>query len=339
MLPGVLEGLYSPSAAEIDVAALTAAIPGGRMLLGRATAVDAAAREVVVEEDGRSGTSTRLPFDVLSLDVGASPGFGGVPGAQQWATPVKPVATFLERVGRVVEGAAASSSFTVVGGGAGGVEVAAALAARAGGSVSVTLVCGGSLLPGAPAAAVSAVEARLAAAGVRVLPEARVARVDGGGGSGVTLTLSVGPALTASACLWCTGAAAPGWLGAGPAPLPLTADGFVAVGADLACSENPSIFAAGDCAAVLPHPRPKAGVFAVRQGPPLSENLLAALEGCPPRPFTPRAQALSIISLGGRTAVAIVPVPWREEPVVLQGAWAWRWKDAIDRAFMRRYRV
>lgn len=32
-----------------------------------------------------------LPYDVLSIDVGISPGTGGIPGVSQHATPVKPV--------------------------------------------------------------------------------------------------------------------------------------------------------------------------------------------------------------------------------------------------------
>ncbi len=32
-----------------------------------------------------------LPYDVLSIDVGITPGRGGVPGAEEHTTPVKPI--------------------------------------------------------------------------------------------------------------------------------------------------------------------------------------------------------------------------------------------------------
>ena len=52
----------------------------------------------------------------------------------------------------------------------------------------------------------------------------------------------------------------------------------------LAISLSPKVFAAGDIAAMVNYPRPKAGVFAVRQDKPLFENLQQFLLAKPIKP-------------------------------------------------------
>jgi selenide,water dikinase len=125
-----------------------------------------------------------------------------------------------------------------------------------------------------------------------------------------------------------TGAAAPAWPAA--SGLATDADGFIRVGPTLQSLSHPQVFAAGDVAAYA-QPRPKSGVYAVRAGPVLAQNLRAACEGQPLQAWTPQARALYLISTGERHALAT----WGRWS--WSGAWVWRWKDRIDRQFMRRF--
>src|ERR1019366_8813995 len=86
-----------------------------------------------------------------------------------------------------------------------------------------------------------------------------------------------------------------------------------------------------DCAALDGSPRPKAGVWAVRASVPLAANLRRAARGEALRSWKPQRDALMILGLGGGKAVA-----WRNG-VAVSGSAIWRWKDWIDRRWMRTY--
>ena len=126
---------------------------------------------------------------------------------------------------------------------------------------------------------------------------------------------------------------------AGPAPwlresgLDVDARGFVSVRDTLESASHPGVFAAGDAASVIGQPREKAGVFAVRQGKPLEQNLRRALLSRPLRSIHLQKRFLSIISTGDKYAVASRG-SWSVE-----GRWVWRWKDWIDRRFVKKYRI
>jgi selenide,water dikinase len=164
----------------------------------------------------------------------------------------------------------------------------------------------------------------LAARGVRVHHGSGVVEVARG-----ALRTADGRTHEIDETLWTTQAAAAPWLA--QSGLAVDTDGFVRVSRTLRSISHGDVFAAGDIAAMVDDPRPKSGVFAVRQGPPLARNLRRALLSEPLEEYYPQRQFLSLISTGDRYAVA------SRGPIAFEGAWVWRWKDWIDRRFMRQF--
>jgi selenide,water dikinase len=222
----------------------------------------------------------------------------------------------------------------VVGGGAGGVELVLAVQHRlrtlladgpSGGPLPrFALVTRGSLLPDHNAGVRRIFRRILAEREIETHTDAEVVAVEDG-----RILCADGSRVEFDEALWTTQAGAAPWLT--ETGLELDPRGFIAVDATLRSINDPLIFAAGDVATVLPHPRPKAGVFAVRQGPPLADNLRRTLTGRTPRPFKPQRAFLALISTGDRYAVA------SRGRFAAEGAWLWRLKDWIDRRWMRQY--
>jgi len=225
----------------------------------------------------------------------------------------------------------------LVGGGAGGVELALAVAGRlrreagdAGqdpASVDLRLVTRSArILPALPDAVAHRLERHLASRRIELLCGARVTGV-----AADHLRIEGRLPLPAEAVVWVTEAAAPGWVRG--TSLPLDSRGFVTVAVGLDVPGHPGVFAAGDAVRFAPRDLPKAGVYAVRQGPVLAGNLRRAVLGQRPRPYRPQRETLVLISTGDRHAVGT------RNGVVVEGDWVWRLKDWLDRRWVTRYQT
>lgn len=327
MLPGLIAGHYDFRQCHIDLPQL-ANHAQCRFVESEVIAIDTDAKAVSI------ATGAHYGFDVASIDIGSTPVVAGVVGVHEHAIPVKPTHYFLKRWEQLLQragrnGLAAGFRVAVVGGGAAGIEVLLAMQYRLdnagckGLSYSV-LSDSENILPSHRPVVRKAFEKILQQRGVSVHCHQRIVKV----GSNSFLTES-GASFPADFVIWATGASAADWPAA--SELAVTAQGFIRVADTLQSISHPHIFAAGDIASMEHAPRPKSGVYAVRQGPPLAENLRRALNDEGPLPYHPQQQALALISAGGRYAVA--SRGW----FFSQGRWVWRWKDYIDRSFMRRY--
>jgi len=129
---------------------------------------------------------------------------------------------------------------------------------------------------------------------------------------------------------WVTQASAAHWIA--ESGLATDSNGFMQVNDCLQSVSHPNVFAAGDICTMVNYPRPKAGVFAVRQGKPLFENLQQFLLAKPLKPFAPQSQYLGLIGTGSKSAIASRGNFMWESPLL------WYWKDWIDRQFMQQFR-
>jgi selenide,water dikinase len=331
MLPGFLAGHYEFDEAHIDLRPLCQ-FAGARLYHDEATLLDLESKRVVCK--GRPA----VPYDVLSVNIGSTPSFNGISGAEEFTTPVKPINNFVDRWQLLVERVLDSPGphrIGVVGAGAGGTELLLAaqyrlgnlLAERGQGTDSLELHLfskSDTILPNFGAGVRRRFEQHLAARGISVHTGAETAKVAAG-----AVTVADGKTIELDEILWVTAAGAPPWLR--QSGLHVDEAGFIQVHDTLQSISHADVFAAGDIAAVVNHPRPKAGVFAVRQGPPLTENLRRVLVGRPARPFSPQRAFLVLISTGDKNAVA-AKWGWSAE-----GRWVWKWKNWIDQRFMRKF--
>jgi selenide,water dikinase len=326
MLPGLVAGHYRFDECHIDLEPL-GRFAGARFLQASASALDPERRSVTLAD------GSTIDCDVVSIDVGSTPPAHGIAGAAEHTIPVRPVKDFLAAwdalIVRVRKGAV--RSLAMVGGGAAGVELLLAMQHRltqlgVPRSLCYMLVTDTSQLLATHARGVRATLTRsLARKNVEVHCATRIACIEA-----KTLIAENGARIAADAIFLATGTAAPSWLAS--SGLTLNDKKFININKYLQSTKHREVFAAGDCATIAGKVYPKSGVYAVRQGPPLAENLRRALLGETLTVYDPQPRSLALISTGEQHAIA----SWGA--LSFHGNWVWRWKDQIDRKFMAKYR-
>ena len=327
MLPGFIAGHYRFDDAHIDLLPL-ARYAGARVIHDQVSGLDT--------ERGRVQFANRpeLDYDLLSINIGSRPASPPLTQTDSLQFAVKPVDRFIEsweQLERRLLESDQDFNLAVIGGGAGGIELALSLDYRARqlqapcARLKLRIVTDRSqLLPGHNARVRRMFSHILEQRSIPVHYGFGVSRFEDGFLRGNTAAT-----IAADAAIWVTQASPAGWLR--ESGLQLDERGFIEVNPCLQSVSHANIFAAGDVASVGEFPRPRSGVFAVRQGLPLARNLERWLHGRELRPFKPQRQFLSLISTGERFAVA------SRGPWALQGKWCWWLKDRIDRKFVRRF--
>jgi len=326
MVPGHFAGHYELDDCTIDLRALCERAQA-TLLLTTASLVSPGANEVVC------ANATVLPYDVLSINVGSAPNLAGAAGVERHAAVLRPLERAIKAWNDVLVRASDGrmAAVTVVGGGAAALELAMAMSYRfrrdlfeVASHVRV-LTDAPVLVPTLPAGARSRLEARMRRCGVEWHGDSAVTEVGPG-----FIRLKSGLEFATDAVFWATGSAAPAWIR--QSGFATDDHGYLLTNDLLQSPSHPNVFGAGDCVNELGHALPKAGVFAVRAGPVLAANLMAALQGGQLTPHRPRPRYLALVSTGEKHAVGT----WGA--LAWGGGWVWQWKDRIDRGFIARYR-
>ena len=354
MVPGCVSKLYTPEQTLIHLRPLAdwASI---EYMKRSVVDVDPERRKIYLYDvDGGNDTTTCVEYDAVSFDIGSATRGLETPGAAEYTIPTRPISDLVKRIAdeeEILKTKLENGSLkkedgahvVVVGGGAAGIELSLAMRARwnylfanedgSSSTLTVTLLDSGEeLLPNETPPCRQALRKVLSDRNIDVQHQAQVQEI-----TKDQITLENGQNIPYSHIVWATGA--------NRHPLAdrlrergiaVSDRGWIRVGPTLQSVSHPEIFAAGDCCTIegLPDNKPsppKAGVYAVRAGPILIENLTGYLAGKSQDAlikYNPQSDFLKLLMAGDGTALGI------RFGLPLFGKWVWLLKDNIDVMFM-----
>lgn len=110
-------------------------------------------------------------------------------------------------------------------------------------------------------------------------------------------------------------------------------NGYFKVNDFLQSTSRPNIFAGGDCITMESYAGknfpPKAGVYAVRAGPILAQNIVSYITGKELVKYVPQSGFLSLLMTADGKAIGT------KFGIAFCGKWVWNMKDSIDVGFMK----
>ena len=333
-LPGYITGVYEFDEIHIDLRPL-AQFANARIIQEEIQSIDLTKKEIGLHD------RPTISFDLISLNIGSKPDAFNIPGAHDFAIGIKPIDEFLSHWDSILKLAIQSleqdKEFTIaiVGGGPASVELAFAAQFRIHQELQLKITeksllnikiisADQELLSLHNSKVRSFAKPELARRNIEVILESYVSGFEEN-----KVICENGNTYSADKVVYATGASIPPW--PGECGLALTEDGFIEVNSHLQSTSHEFVFAAGDVADIRGDPRPKSGVYAVRQGPPLAKNLVRYATGKSLTRYKPQQHALALLSMGNKSAIA------SRNNFFFQGRSVWSIKHNIDTSFIKKY--
>jgi pyridine nucleotide-disulfide oxidoreductase family protein len=333
MLPGHIAGFYQYNECHIDLQNLCK-FAHTKLYLDQVIGLDLNHQKVFCVNQ------PAIDFDILSIDIGSTPEKSYISGAAEYTIAAKPVAQLLEHWHQLQENIVINSlknlSIGIVGGGAGGVELA--LSMQTGlqnlgiDNLQIDLwQHSDQLMPNYHLSVQKIIKKTIINHNIKLHLGETVSEISLQQQK-LQVKCQSGLVVECDQVFWVTQASAADWVK--NSGIGTDAKGFILVDDNLKSITHPHIFAAGDIAKMINYHLPKAGVFAVRQGKPLYENLRRTILGKSLICYKPQKSYLSLITTGNRQALAN-----RGSLTLPPHPLLWNWKNWIDRHFMAQFQI
>jgi NADH dehydrogenase FAD-containing subunit len=324
MGPGMVSRIYEPEQVRFNIQQMVES-RGGSFVKGKVASIDATEKKLTLVG------GDKMPYDLLSFNIGSYVPMDRIEGAEKGAIPVKPVENLEQARRAILEGFQKGiPNVFIIGAGPAGVELAGniwRLARSQDGHAEITLASSRDrVLPELPEKASSLAQESLSQRGIHILPNFRVVSL----GQGRARSKS-GEEVRYDVAILTIGIMPQKIFG--ESGLDTSADGALLVNDYLQSTSSPDVFGGGDCIAIQGGRVDRVGVYAVREAPILFHNLLARLEGKPLKAFKPQKRYLLILNLGDGSGLFV------------RGSWVWKgklafaFKSYLDRRFMSNFQV
>ena len=321
MTSGFLEGIYDEKSMRINLADLCKKY-NIKFIKAKVMAVDAANKKLNLD------TNESVDFDVLTLDTGSQVIFDNYPKDSSKVYPVKPISNLVP-IKDLLKTLKSNPKIFIAGAGAAGVEVVLAIRAFAndlGINMDISLLNGSTqLLKEYPQKFQGKILEKLKINNINILTNYRVKEI-----TKSTIILDDERSLEYDCAIIATGSRSSFYMS--KSDFQLDNKDNMLVNEHLQSTSHPFIFGGGDCISFENYDYvKKVGVYAVKEGPYLYNNILNFIHQKPLEKYIPQRKYLSIISTSRKTAVL------NYGNIVFSGKIAWHIKNYIDKNFISRY--
>ncbi len=296
--PGVLSNQYPTGFGRITAKCHLDKVKG-KNYQKKVTRIDLKNKQVQLEDH------KFIRFDYLSINTGGSVPTNQIPGSSTFSIPIRPIGSFWqlsEEIQRLRNNSPESISVTIIGGGAAGVEVAGNVhhLIKSFGIIPViSIITKGELILSQFSSSVSNKVSKLfRQRGINIITKSKVVEI-----REEEIVLKRNKEHPYEFCVLATGIIPNSIDSQGL--LQTTENGELVVNSFLQCTDNPQVFATGDCSHFEAQPLWKSGYHAINQGPVLLKNIVAQSEGSQLYEYKPSKRILTALNLGSKAGLVI----------------------------------